>query len=47
MCFVTGALAWWAPEFVAYSQSIYYDEDITENDRQDFFIMLVSSSKLG
>ncbi|CAB4028796.1 spinster homolog 1 isoform X2 [Paramuricea clavata] len=33
MCFVTGALAWWAPEFVAYSQSVYYDTKITENDK--------------
>ena len=33
MCFVTGALAWWAPEFVAYSQSVYYDKSITENEK--------------
>jgi hypothetical protein len=33
MCFVTGALAWWAPEFIADSQSVYYDGNITENDK--------------
>lgn len=33
MSFVTGAMAWWAPIFVGYSQSVYYNKEITENDK--------------
>ncbi|XP_028400378.1 protein spinster homolog 3-like [Dendronephthya gigantea] len=50
MCFVTGALAWWAPEFVAYSQSVYYGTDITQNDKNISLIfggITVASGFLG